>query len=406
MNQDNNVFIDFTISKKKLNTYFSASLQNYNGKKISADGIDFILKNVSDQLISLHVQQKTLFITLPISFEFIKNAGLFSIEGEGNIRIHLEVLCEINASFELKTTTTLASFDWLVPPIIHLGQWDMPIETLSNCIIHFIKSSMMESIDEKISNNIDFKSLIRDQMQQHATNYLISQKPHLYFNAILHQITCDFLKEDDDYIYIDMWVEFSAKISDQMVQFEVISDPSFYWLDNKIPKNAQNIEVEISLTGIAKLIQSELNGKTIGGKRFEVESIFIRNTSFLEIKAHLIDPIKGILTITCQPKLVYNLPFIDVDGIKVDMVADNIIYKLSSPIIEKVIENKLEALFPFDPSVYLDQYINHIPQIHLFDNQIALAPKVSALRIEKWAFTDQSLIISLMVDNTLIEVNL
>jgi hypothetical protein len=48
---------------------------------------------------------------------------------------------------------------------------------------------------------------------------------------------------------------------------------------------------------------TEINGQEIGGKTFELNSIHIRNTSQLEIKAHVIEPIAGIITFTGMPYL-------------------------------------------------------------------------------------------------------
>ena len=401
--QDNIVLIDFKFSKLKINQYLKELIDQYIGQKINADGYEIILKK-SNEDIKITASQKSIQLDLPVNFMFIKPAGLFSIEGEGEIKVQLEFAIEIDSDFGLKTASKLNGHHWVKDPVLHVGEMNIPFETISNCIIKFMKESMLEKLDQKISETADIKKLIKEQITQFATNYPVYKKPDLYFNGQLHQIQADVFKDEEKDIHIDLWLEFQGKISDEPLKFEVVYDPKFFWLDKSPGSGSQKINIEMSYAGLARMIMSELNGKEVGGKKFELESVNIRNTNKLEIKANLLAPIKGIVTMICQPSLDKESQKIYSGDIDIDIDAQNFIYKLSSPILENILRSKISAMMPFDPTPYLQDFLTRIPQIKLMDNKISLLANCSQVLIEKLDFGDNKLICVLWMKDAELDV--
>lgn len=402
--QDNNILIDFRFSKSKLNTYLQEAIDQYANTKITTDDFDIVIKKTETQIININARQKSVFADIPISFIFAKSAGLFSIEGEGSILVQLEIICEIDQNFGLKTTTKLLGYQWNKGPILHVGQLNIPIETLSNCVIHYLQDSLMEKLDKRLAETADIKKVINEQLKQYATNFPVNKKPDLYFNGQLLQVQSGLFREDENDIHLDLWLEFSGKISDEPLKFDIASEPNFYWADVIPTKNSQLLDIEISYPGLAKMIITAINGKEIGGKKFELESIHIRNTDQLEIKANMIDPIKGIITITCKPYLDKTSQKLNLETFDIDIDASNIIYKLSSPIIEKIISNKIQTLLPFDPSPYFASFLAKSPQINLLDNKISLIPSFSKLMIDQLNFTANGLHCSIVLEDAELDV--
>jgi hypothetical protein len=402
--KDNSMLIDFRFSKSKLNQYLQQALAYYENQKLSSEDFAITILKSSNNLINISAKQKSVFADVPVSFKFMKDAGLFSVEGEGSIRVQLEIICDIDVNFGLKTKTVLHGYQWEKGPVLHVGELNIPIETISNCVISFMKESLMEKLDTRLAETADIKKIINEQLQQYAHNYPVYKNPDLYFNGQLLQVQADEFREDENDIRLDLWVEISGKISDMPVKFEMSSDPLFYWIEQKPKSNSQSVEVEISYIGLAKMIMNEMNGQEIGGKEFQLESVHIRNTNLLEVKVNMIEPIKGIITICCQPILEREAQKINISDLEVDVDAANFIYKISSPIIANIIRNKVLAIMPFDPKPYLKNFLTKPPQIHLWDNKIELIPSFSQIFFDKIAFSNQSIICTVLLDDAELDV--
>lgn len=402
--QDNNILIDFKLSKSKLNQYIQEGIDQYHDTKITMDGYEIHLKKSDNQLTNISARQKSVFADITVAFTFLKNAGLFSVEGEGSISVQLEIKCDIDQNFGLKTTTLLHAYQWEKSPILHVGQLNIPIETLSSCVLNYLKDSLTEKLDKRLSETADIKKIINEQLQQYATNFPVNKKPDLFFNGQLLQVQSGLFREDENEIHLDIWLEISGKISDQPIKFVVTSEPTFYWVDTVLTKNSQHLDIEISYQGLAKMMMTAINGQEIGGKNFELESVNIRNTDRLEIKANMLEPIKGIITLTCAPFLDRETQKLSLGSFKIDIDASNFIYKISSPIIEKIISNKIMAIMPFDPAPYLKTFLAKSPQISLLDNKISLIPSFSQLLLDQLSFTPNCVLCNITLEDAELDV--
>lgn len=401
---NNNIFLDFKLSKSKIGQFLLEQIDVPSKNTLIVDGFNIRFGSVKNENIHISVLQKTILAQVPLAFTFIKSAGLFSIEGEGSIRINLEMTVDFDQKFGLQTKTVLQHFEWIKDPVLHLGELNIPIETLSNCIINYMKENTLEKIDTSIVKLVDIKKIINEQIQNYGYNYPIHTKPDLYFNVQLLQVQSDVFREDEDNIHLDLWVEIISKITDQQVKFEIKSDPDFYWIDKIPEKNNHKIEVELTYFGITKALINEFNGLEIGGKTFEMESVHIRKTTTLEIKASLLAPIKGIITVTCKPYLNQAEQKLYADDIQIDIDAANFIYKISSPIIEKIIRSKINALLPFDPAPFFADFIKKIPTVSLWDNQLSLYPKVHQIILENLSFNDQHLMCTILLTEAEVDI--
>jgi Domain of unknown function (DUF4403) len=394
---NNNIFLDFKLSKSKLGQFLREQIDMPAQNKLQVDGFDIRLGSVKNENIHISVRQKTILADVPLAFTFIKSAGLFSIEGEGSIRIHLEMTVDFDQKFGLHTKSVLQHYEWIKDPVLHLGELNIPIESLSNCIINFMKENTLEKMDTSARKLVDIKKIIQEQIQNLGYNYPIHAKPDLFLNVQLLHVQSDVFHEDEDNIHLDIWVEVISKITDEQVKFEIKSDPDFYWIDKIPEKNNHKIEAELTYFGIARALINEFKGLEIGGKTFELESIHIRKTATLEIKACLLAPIKGIITVTCNPYLNQEEQKLYADDVQIDVDATNFIYKISSPIIEKIIRAKINALLPFDPAPFFADFIKKIPSASLWDNQLSFYPKVNQIILENLSFNEQHLMCTVLL---------
>jgi thioredoxin-related protein len=96
-----------------------------------------------------------------------------------------------------------------------------------------MKESLLEKLDKRLEETADIKKMINEQLKLYATNYLVNRKPDLYFNGQLTEVQSSLFREDETDIHLDLWLEMSAKISDEPIAFEVQSTPVFFWAEDK-----------------------------------------------------------------------------------------------------------------------------------------------------------------------------
>lgn len=396
---DSHIFLDMKISKLGLIQLFTQSLNKWPDRTISVDGYELKITESRAEEYKISLETKTINVGIPVDFEFLKKAGLFSIEGEGHIFVELGVEFDILTDLSFKTDTKLISHKWIDSPVLKIGALDIPAETLSNCIIQYLKEKMLDRVDQYLSQNIHIKKLIAEQIKAYGYNYSISQKPPLFFNLTIDQLLAGKISEDAQDIHIDIWIELTAKITDLPIQYEPIIQPEFIWIDDLPHTHSLNADIELSYYGLGRMIMQSLNGADIGGKTFDIESIHIRNTSFMEITATIREPVKGIITITGHPYFDKTDKKILVNDLNVNIDAKGLLYKLSSPIIEKIVFNKLDALFPYNIAPFFLHYFENIPSFSFFDNRVSLQPQIENAELSDVIFEEQQISVTIFLEN-------
>ncbi|KXK38510.1 MAG: DUF4403 family protein [Saprospiraceae bacterium] len=401
---ENGIHIDINISKDKINQILTAFLNGKEHHTFTSESYDFTITKSSIEDICLHCASKSLMVELPVDFKFYKKAGLFSVDGEGKIYLNVEIEYNIDEQLNFSTNSKLLDYKWQKPPIIHLGSLNIPVEMLSHIIIHYMEQSVLNSLDKYIHDKVDLRSLIMKKWKQYADNYKIVNKPIVYFNGELKNIITGPLRSNKSQLHLDIWLDVGIRISDTPSMQEDNFQPRFIWKEKYESANNQKAVAEFSYEGLARMIKNELNGKELGGKTFDIESVFIRNDEKMEVTADIHEPVKGQLKISFIPVLDKESQKIDIQDLKTEVVAENIIYKLTSPLIEKIITSRLQSIFPLDISMYMDQFVKKIPTFQFFENNISLIPSMTKTKIENANFGTSSLIVDIILENTELDV--
>ncbi|MBL0027326.1 MAG: DUF4403 family protein [Saprospiraceae bacterium] len=395
---DSHIFADLRISKTGLSNLITGFIANWPERQFKTDGYSLEIQDFDTIMPVISAHDKSIYAEIPVSYTFIKPAGLFSIEGEGKISIRVRFDFDILQNFEVQIESILEGYHWLNEPVLKVGKLDIPIEILTNCLIHHVKEGMLDEMDAFIEKNVNILALIREQINNYGQNYLITNTPPLFLNLTLYDVLAGKLVQNEADIHLDLLLHVTTKISDEPIKSEAIFNPSFYWINDKPNSHTQNTDIEFSYYGLARIIMNALNGKDIGGKTFDIENILIRNTSILELVAAINGPVKGIVTITGHPYLNKTDQKIHIDDMRVVIDAKNLIYKLSSPIIEKMIRNKLEGFFPLEVAPLFENYIKKIPTFNFLNNKISLTPGMAKVHIDNLIFSENQIITTLNID--------
>ena len=397
----NSTHLNLHFSKEGINRFINDYMMQYSQHKITTDSYDITLKKSWNTDLNIHTSESSssVIVEIPMDFTFYKKAGLFSVEGLGSVSICVEIAYDILPDLSYTTKSSLLDYKWTQKPIVHLGTFNLPIEILSDCIIHFMKDGVLSKLDQVIKEHIDLRSLIKKQWKQYATNYQLYLNPSIYFNAELHQITSQHLKAKKTHLKLYMYFDMDIKISDNPIEVSQDFNPKFLWEDAILEDYHQEAQVEFSYHSLAKIILSKISGKEFGGKKVILESVHIHKGDNIEIKANMTSPLEGIITISCLPVLDNVSQMIDLKNLDVNVDANNVIFRLASPVIESAITKKLKESLPLDLTLFMDTYIKKIPEIQLLGNRISLIPSLNRTKIESIQFDQHNINVLLSIEN-------
>ncbi len=403
---ENNIHIKLRISKVQINKFFDDYLTQYSQQKITAESYEITLNKPENTSINIHTSANSskLFLDIPLKFAFLKSAGLFSVEGEGAIMANIEIEYNILPDLSLSTSSTFLNYNWLQKPIVHLGNLNIPAEMLGDVIIHFMKDNLLTKFDNAIQENLDIKALLTEQWIQYATNYQLNQNPDLFLNARLNQITSRYLISDDTHLTLNLDVDMDLKISDKQTDIVPEFNPKFVWNNHYIKACFQDVFVELSYKKIAKIIISQLDGKEFGGKQVLLDSVHITKQSNLEIKASMTSPMTGLITIVCLPVFSKSTQMITLDNLDVNVKANNIIYKLVSPVLESAFTKKIQDLMPLNLTSFIEIFIKKVPKIQILNDQISIIPTFSTPYIESLGLLEDYIELCINIRDIEIEV--
>ncbi len=406
MVNENLLFLDLELSKKNIFTFLAPQMGRLTEKPLTIEDYSIQLSTLDIDMIKLTALHKKLFIQMPLGFKINKIDGIFGLEGEGEMLLDLVMECNIDTNFYLTTKSELIDFTWTKEPKVHVGVLTLPAATIGDFLIKCIKEDLFINLDQKIAETFDLRSTILTQLAKVEPNIMVYSKPALYFNFELVSLQTTGFRDEDGRVHMHIWAEIASKISDETIVFEQTHDPSFHWIDDDIKATNQEVQLQLSYTGLSKVIKQSINGAELGGKSFDIDTVHIRSTSFLEIKANIFQPVKGIITITGKPVFDEQTQELNIQNLNIDINAENFIYKLSSPIIEKIVTNKVNSLLPLNIASLIKPYITKIPSISMFDNIIHLQPTFNQVIIQKFEWSPTHLTITAALQNAEVDVTL
>lgn len=295
----------------------------------------------------LEVGEKTVNVSLPLDFTFKKPEGLFSVEGEGGIRLNICCRFEVTEDRNIEIDADLISHDWFRTPTVSIGSLDIPFEFLANIIVNRVKENHWDNWMSTFNSVFNISHQLSELQENYARNIKISQKPDFYANFFIKQWVFVGFQDLSSSVKLILYANYEAAVSDKPSPYKpqkivCVEKPVAELMSRK----THQIQFSCSYEGLERILMLYVNKYEIGGRSFDVEKIIIRNTSVFEIRIFLRSPLQGTVTITSVPYFNQEKMVIDFANIKVDVTASQFLYQLSSPIIEKIIRNRIEDIVP------------------------------------------------------------
>ncbi|MBK8620708.1 MAG: DUF4403 family protein [Saprospiraceae bacterium] len=312
------------------------------------------------QAKNLSAFQQSLRINLPVELHFSKPEGLFTVEGKGGIM--LELLCTLipKKGDDVFVDLQVENFTWFSSPVVTLGSMDIPVEWMADVVLKRIREHHLEKWVAAFNQSFDIEGMLTSFQEKKTRNIPVSHKPDIYFNFEIKQIVFVGFQDENHVIRIFFYIHYEALLSDKLNPFApqkiVFSDKTITEVLDTTPFVLQ---INLSYEGLERWIIQYLSQNEVGGKSFDVEKAVIRNTSAFETKLFLRSPIQGSVTVSTEPFYDSGLQRLDLTNIKVDVSANQFFYQLTSPIIQRIIRNRIEEISPVNLQPLIEKAMVH-----------------------------------------------
>lgn len=111
--------------------------------------------------IRLRFQGQRIEYEVPLGLQLQYNLGLGKVAAEGDIDLRFRTAFFIDSTWNLRTESVLAGYEWKRTPRLRLAGLSVPIETISNYFIRRSQSEIGASIDELVSESLNLDQYIQ-----------------------------------------------------------------------------------------------------------------------------------------------------------------------------------------------------------------------------------------------------
>ncbi len=155
--------IDLVELEKALNAQLSGVL--YEDDHLD-DGDNMMLRAVKQGDIKISVDSQMIKYRVPLLLWIRYNAGITTVEGNGEIEAELRTSFELNPDWSLSTNTVLADYEWRQKPRLRWGAMSIPVGTLADLVIRSSKKYLTRRINDLVHSSLDLGKLVGDLWAQ------------------------------------------------------------------------------------------------------------------------------------------------------------------------------------------------------------------------------------------------
>lgn len=352
----NRVSFELSASNQFLSDLFEEALDEaVSSEPLEVNSVEIILKRIGEA--ELRPDNKSIHIYLPLNIQLKRPAGLFTVEGSGSINLHLVVNFDIDSNMQLSAKSDLLTHEWLEKPILEIGALNIPVETLINLVLKHHESIITAKIDASLKEFSDLNAMLvrgLDLAKQSINNQDLKGNDFeltLQNVSLVEPIVKDGKVKLNGFLKPNIGINTKTHLDPERISFD--------WISQEVLKEDSSMQIDIELPYdlLKDELKEALQGMEVGGKNFEVKSIEISGGDLLLINLEIDDPIKAQIFVQGVP--IYN----EIEGVLIMNDIDvkvnpaNFIYKLTAPLVNRFIENKMSDFFPLEVNQKLGEVV-------------------------------------------------
>ncbi len=371
---ESSIIFDITTTSEFLSNLLEDALDMaVSSEPLEVNGVEVLLTRVGKA--DIKPNGKRIDVFLPLKIKLIREAGLFTVEGNGAINLHLTVNVEISTALKLKARSELVSHEWIEKPVLEIGALNIPVETLVNLVLKHHESIVTAKIDSSLQKFSDLNLLIQGGLDDARKKLSELDLKGNRINLDVDELILSEPKISDGKVVINGIVRPDISINDDAVVHSSIVP--FRWMTeaDQHLTNKVIIPIAFDYDFLEMELRNLLQGMEVGGKHFDVQSVKINGGEELNIKMVINDPIRAEVYIKGIPDYNGVEGQLVLNNIDVKVNPSNFIYKLTAPLVNRFVEGKMEEVFPFNINKQLAELVaEKVPtSIHLEKAKIGIA---------------------------------
>lgn len=375
---------DFNCPYTLLSGYLDYAIDHaFGNDKYETHGVSLKLLRRGDSF--LNIDGNVIFINTISDVEVYKSVGLFSSEIKGVIDISIAVAYDISEDFRISTKTDIVHHKWIEKPTLEIGILNMPVESLVELALKHYEGIITAKLDAVVKENINLKSIINEQLL--ALKEILNEKSFHGIKLALNPTALilqkpkykDNIIHAEGGVVVDTAVAKSANLLDSPLTFK--------WVDQVDKDSIILTNFELDESFLLEMINSQIGDQEIGGKPLQIENTnLILDDNHIGLTARITSPLKANFKFAAVPVYIEAKENLTLENIDVNIEPESFLYKLSAPLVNKFIENKLDNVFPLNiKELVREKVISQIPsKIDLDD--LSLKPSIKSIVLSKLSF--------------------
>ncbi len=360
-----NSSLSFVLKVKEdiLNDMLAKSLQSaLDGEKYEVNGVILHLKSYGSPTVQ--IDRDNIRTKVFLDIKLLRPSGVFSVEVEGKLILKLTSRIQIADDYRLETNTEVDGFDWEEEPKFIIGSLDIPIEKLVNLVFKHYNSVITAKIDASIMENVDMETLIKSTLKK-TDDFISKYQWHgVRCKPLINKMEVTDASHYEDYVLINGNVKMGVELSDSFIEHNSYPVIKLFPSDEESCDSQFLAKIDIHFKVFELFMAENLKGMDVGGKPLRVNEI---KSSFddheLSFDIRIDQPIQANVLVTGRPLFREDAQVFDLENLDVKVHANNILYKLTAPVVNRLIEKKIGDYLPFDMRASIDKNLSEMQQL-------------------------------------------
>ncbi len=384
-------------------------IQLMDDKSFSSDGLKVNLKKSGDLGISFLINQ--VQITVPVSARVWYRYGAFGAYDVKEFRMQGTVYLLSHAVIDemaIKTKTRLERVQWEQNPSLIFYGKNVPMGFVIDPILKSQSSNIAIGIDESLKNLLDFKPMIKTEIEAFRDAILLSEDYKMWLQIMPISLVSSPLRMNNEKIFVDLSMSTKLKttLGKEPAKMPKISNLYFKSETPIVKETEIKLPVETDYDALSMLFTKSLKGMPLyeGKKKVFLDSIQLwHSNSKLLIGVQTSGAVTGWVYLRGMPKynetteelyladleyhvntknvLVKSLNWM-LSGKLLKMIQDNARYSLKTDLVDlkKELTSQLNGYRPIESMLVKFKLQNFdFKQIHLTNKAIVSIFDIRAL---------------------------
>jgi len=339
------------------------------------DGDDLKIKATKRDRINIVIDSQLVKYRVPLSLQIQYNAGITTLEANGDIALHFKTQYTINPDWSLQTVTSVEGYDWLQKPRVKMVGMNLPVGFIADMLMKNGKKTIAKAIDDEVGEQLQLESIMRDAWRNMFNPVLVSPEYRAWLLVNPQRIGMAPLKMQNNEITTTIVVESkpTVRIGEKPATPSLSALPDFKYTPANNDEFVVNLTTEISYREAEQMAKKQLMGETFSqGKRsVKVEDVQLYGQgNQLIVNTRLSGAYNGSIYLTGKPVFHADRNVIDVEDLKFTLDTESFLHRSAGWLLQSTFRRKIQENLDFLLDYNLKDMQTQLQQ-QLADYQIA-----------------------------------